>query len=228
MRSKRSTNGPVTRGAAAGKRRDGIFLALHDCIIEKGYARTSLADVARAAGMSPSHLLYYFAGKDAILAQYFAYMTNRIINRLDSFRTETPERQIHLLANLFFAGRGVTRAEIGFMLECFGVAVHDPELRRQKTELDRYCKAYMRELFEQSPCGPAKAADAAEVAYALLVGLRTIAYFDERLGSQQALEIFRGEVLSIANSKRSVTRRAPPRADSGATRRNGRPAAAQA
>lgn len=200
-------------------------MALHDCIIDQGYAKTSLADVARAAGMSPSHLLYYFPGKDAILAQYFAHVTNRIINRLESFRTETSDRQIHLLATLFFAGRGITKAEVGFMLECFGVAVHDPELGRQKTDLDRYCKAYIRELFQNSPCGPAKAAESAEVAYALLVGLRTAAYFDERLGPQQALEIFRGEMLSIAHSTRSAGRRARTQTGNTANGKNGRPAA---
>jgi AcrR family transcriptional regulator len=200
-------------------------MALHDCIIDQGYAKTSLADVARAAGMSPSHLLYYFPGKDAILAQYFAHVTNRIINRLESFRSETADRQIHLLATLFFAGRGITKAEVGFMLECFGVAVHDPELRGQKTDLDRYCKGYLRELFENSPCGPAKAAESAEVAYALLVGLRTAAYFDERLGPQQALEIFRGEMLSIANATRSPGRRARTRTRNVPARKNGRPAA---
>lgn len=200
-------------------------MALHDCIIDQGYAKTSLADVARAAGMSPSHLLYYFPGKDAILAQYFAHVTNRIINRLESFRNETSDRQIHLLATLFFAGRGITKAEVGFMLECFGVAVHDPELGRQKTDLDRYCKAYIRELFENSPCGPARAAESAEVAYALLVGLRTAAYFDERLGPQEALEIFRGEMLSIAHSARPAGRRARTQTGSSGTGRNGRPAA---
>jgi len=223
----KSRSAPVqaSREAAAGRRRDSIFMALHDCIIDQGYAKTSLADVARTAGMSPSHLLYYFPGKDAILAQYFAHVTNRIINRLESFRTETPDRQIHMLATLFFSGRGISKTEVGFMLECFGVAVHDPELRRQKTELDRYCKAYLQELFEQSPCGPAKAAESAEVAYALLVGLRTAAYFDERLGPQRALEIFRGEMLSIANSKRSVTRRARAKTGNGGAGKNGRPAA---
>ena len=53
--------------ARSDKRRSRILRALHDCVIEKGYAKTTLADVARVAGMSSSHLLYYFRGKDAIL-----------------------------------------------------------------------------------------------------------------------------------------------------------------
>jgi AcrR family transcriptional regulator len=194
-----STEAPTSR-AAGGKHRDNIFMALHDCIIDRGYARTTLADVARAARMSPSHLLYYFPGKDAILAQYFEHVAGRIITRLESFRGEDPERQIELLATLFFAGRGISKSEVGFMLECFGVAVHDRDLQQQKTELDRYCKSYLREVFERSPCGPAKAADFAEIAYAILVGLRTAAYFDDQLRPQQALEMFRDEMLGLAST----------------------------
>ena len=40
------------------------------CIREKGYASTSLTDIAIRAQMSPSHIRYYFDGKDAILEYY--------------------------------------------------------------------------------------------------------------------------------------------------------------
>jgi len=84
------------------------------------------------------------------------------------------------------------------MLECFGVAVHDNQLRDQKTELDRICKTYLSELFEQSPCGPAKARSYAELSYAMLIGLRTAAYFDERLGLPRARRLFYHEMLNLA------------------------------
>ena len=137
---------PRSRGE---KRRERILLAFHDCILDKGYARTTLRDVSRKADISASHLLYYFSGKDAILEQYFENVGKRIKERLDSFRTEQPVRQIELLTDLFFAGKGITRSEIGFMLECFGVAVHDKRLRKDKKKLDRYCKAYLTQLFDQ-------------------------------------------------------------------------------
>ena len=116
-----------------GKRRKRIFQALHDCIIEKGYSKTTLADVARSAQMTPSHLLYYFSGKDAILEDFFEYVAQRIVERMEGFRTESAERRIDLLVDLFFAGKGITMSEIGFMLECFGVAVHDKQLHNEKT-----------------------------------------------------------------------------------------------
>jgi len=168
---------PSTRG---DKRRARILTAFHDCII------------------SNSHLLYYFSGKDTLLEHYFDNVAQTIIERIESFRTEVPERQFELLADLFFAGKGITRSEIGFMLECFGVAVHDNQLRDQKTELDRICKTYLSELFEQSPCGPAKARSYAELSYAMLIGLRTAAYFDERLGLPRARRLFYHEMLNLA------------------------------
>ena len=183
-----------------GKRRIRIFQALHDCIIEKGYAKTTLADVARTAEMTPSHLLYYFSGKDAILEDFFENVAQRIVERMEGFRTETAERRVDLLVDLFFAGKGITMSEIGFMLECFGVAVHDKQLHSEKTALDRFCKTYLEELFVESPCGASNARDSAEVAYAMLIGLRTAVYFDQRIDLSRARSLFRTSIMNLANS----------------------------
>ena len=191
--SVRSANG------RSSKRRGRILRALHDCVIEKGYAKTTLADVARVAGMSSSHLLYYFRGKDAILEYYFEEMAGRLLDRIDGFRTERPERQIDLLAELFFAGKAMSRSEIGFMLECFGAAVHDEKLHQEKSELDRAFKKYLEELFQQSSGGSTQAGNTAEVAYSMLIGLLTVAFFDQRLGLPKARSLFRAEMLRLAS-----------------------------
>jgi len=185
---------PVTRGE---RRRARILAAFHDCIIEKGYAKTTLRDVARTAGISASHLLYYFSGKDAILEHYFEDVAFRIMARIESFASNDPARQIELLSDLFFAGKGITRSEIGFMLECFGVAVHDKKLRKDKKKLDRFCKNYLAALFRQLPAGPAKAEVHAEVAYAVLIGLRTAAYFDKRVQLPAARQLFNEEMRNL-------------------------------
>ena len=180
-------------------RRKAILRALHGCVISKGYSKTTLADVAEAAGMYPSHLLYYFNGKEAILEHYFQDVAEKIVSRLESFRHESPERQIELLANLFFAGEGIKKTEIGFMLECFGVAVHDSVLREEKAALDRQCKEYLHELFQQSPGRIMKdARDCAEIAYAMLIGLRSAVYFDEKLDLPDAYRLFHSAVLHMA------------------------------
>jgi AcrR family transcriptional regulator len=188
-----------TTNGRSRKRRGRILRALHDCVIEKGYAKTTLADVARVAGMSSSHLLYYFRGKDAILERYFEEMARRLLERVDGFRESSLERQIELLAELFFAGKAMSTSEIGFMLECFGAAVHDEKLHEEKSDLDRAFKNYLADLFRLSPGCADNAQNTAEIAYSLLIGLLTVAFFDKRLGLPQARTLFSAEMGRLAN-----------------------------
>lgn len=192
-----------TNGARGDKRRKKIMRALHDCILDKGYSKTSLADIAQVADMYPSHLLYYYKGKDAILEHYFQNVSNRILQRIDALRMENPKRQIDLLAELFFAGKGITKSEIGFMLECFGVAVHHTELRKDKTNLDEKCKAYLAELFEKTLPGGiiSSPKDSAELAYAMLIGLRSAVYFDESLRLSEAHRLFHTAMSNLSGYK---------------------------
>jgi len=59
--SRRSPNGSAARARVA------IVDALKRCMVAQGYADTSLSDLARTAGISVSHFLYYYPSKDAVL-----------------------------------------------------------------------------------------------------------------------------------------------------------------
>lgn len=208
-RATRSTTRSTTRAGRSGKsatvprgdvRRKAILRALHSCVIAKGYAKTTLADVAEAAGMYPSHLHYYFNGKEAILEQYFHDVSEKILERLNAIREEPdPDRQIDQLSNLFFAGDGIKKSEIGFMLESFGVAVNDNVLREEKAELDRRCKEYLVQLFEKT-ARPIMSDphDCAEIAYSMLIGLRSAVYFDGNMSLADAYRLFHSAVRYMA------------------------------
>jgi AcrR family transcriptional regulator len=148
--------------------------------------------------MSASHLLYYFKGKEAILEQYFANVSVRFLERIDSFSEQAPERQIESLADFWFKSEAGTRQEIGFMLECFGAAVNDTVLQGTKAEFDTHCKAYLVTIFEQSPTvfmGSPK--DAAEISYSLMIGLRSAVYFDDNIGLHDAHRLFVGSMRAM-------------------------------
>ena len=180
-------------------RRKKIFRSLHDCIIKKGYSKTTLAEIAESADMSPSHLLYYFKGKDAILEDYFQKVALQIVERLDSFKEHPPEEQIDLLAELFFSGAGITKSEIGFMLECFGVAVNDKVLRKEKGEMDVHIKQFLTDLFTiTSGRFMSSAKDCAEICYAMLIGLRTAVFFDNDLNLANARRLFKDTMSRMA------------------------------
>ena len=180
-------------------RRKSIFGSLHACIIKKGYAKTTLADIAESANMSPSHLLYYFKGKETILEEYFQSVALQILGRLDSLRGHPPKEQIDLLSELFFSGAGITKSEIGFMLECFGVAVNDKVLRKEKAELDVQCKEFLTVLFNDTPRPLLSSAeDCAEVCYAVLIGLRSAVFFDDKVELAKAHSLFHRSMSGLA------------------------------
>ena len=172
-------------------RRRKIFKSLHDCIEAEGYVNTSLQDVANRAEMSASHLCYYFSGKDAILLEYFESVSARILEQVEVLNKGTPQKQINALADFWFKGKARSRKEIGIMLECFGVAVNHEALCQAKNRFDETCKSYLIALFDDAPSVLGQSSrDAAEVCYALTIGLRSSVYFDKGVGLEDAHRIF--------------------------------------
>jgi AcrR family transcriptional regulator len=49
--------------------RDALLLAAKQCLLEKGYNRTTARDIASAAGVSLAAIGYHFASKDALLTE---------------------------------------------------------------------------------------------------------------------------------------------------------------
>ncbi|GAB5413948.1 MAG: hypothetical protein Cons2KO_15510 [Congregibacter sp.] len=185
----------------AEQRRRKIFRSLHDCIIENGYSKTTLAHIAKGADMSPSHLLYYFPGKDRILEEYFADVATWFLKRVSDISTESPDEQIRDLTALWFGEGSAAYDDIGFMLECFGEAVHDGEMRLTKSNFDRACKSYLMSLFPADSLGGAiTASDAAEIAYSLLIGLRNSVYFDRSKSTADAARCFREAIETLRGS----------------------------
>ena len=172
-------------------RRRKIFKSLHDCIEVEGYVNTSLQDIANRAEMSASHLCYYFSGKDAILLEYFESVSARILEQVEALNKGTPQEQIEALADFWFKGKARSRKEIGIMLECFGVAVNHEALCQAKNRFDEACKSYLITLFDDAPSVLGQSSrDAAEVCYALTIGLRSSVYFDKGVGLEDAHRIF--------------------------------------
>ena len=188
------------------RRRSRIFRSLHDCIINKGYLKTTLADIAEGAEMSASHLLYYFNGKDDILEEYFESVSVRFLEHFAEFKDETPEQRIVSFSDFWFRGESGTKLEIGFMLECFGAAVHDDVLKVTKAEFDHQCKQHLTDLFSEARAGFIDdPRDAAEIAYALMIGLRSAVYFDDELDLEEAHRLFVTTLNSMCGIKQVTT-----------------------
>ena len=53
-----------------------------EVILERGFANTRTADVAKAAGVSQALVFYHFSSKDALLTQAFTYAAEQDLARL--------------------------------------------------------------------------------------------------------------------------------------------------
>ncbi len=182
-------------------RREQIVMALCERMLARGFAATTLADVARAAHMTPSHLLYYFKGKEEILNSCFEAVTAQIMTGLAALDDVPREERLVKVADYFFGGKLLGKNDLGITLEFFGLAVHDKDLHATKAQFDRMVKGWLAHTFAAVGCAPGLSAeDAAEAAYALIVGLSTSAFFDERLGFARARSLLRDSLHSLAGT----------------------------
>lgn len=118
-----------TRPVLQADRRADILDAAEACFVRSGFHRTTMQDVARAAGMVPGNLYNYFPSKDAIvaglterdrakIAEDFAELANAP-DLMDAFRQ---------LGRRHFIEASREKAIIS--LEIWAEATHNPEIAR--------------------------------------------------------------------------------------------------
>ena len=180
-------------------RRERIVAALCERMLARGFAATTLADVARAAHMTPSHLLYYFKDKEAVLNACFEAVTAQIMEGLAGLERLPPRERLDGVAEYFFGGKLLNKNDMGITLEFFGLAVHNKDLHETKAQFDRIVKGWLAHMFAASGCrADLTPEDAAESAYAMIVGLSTSSFFDERLPLARARALLRDSLYALA------------------------------
>lgn len=196
----------TTRGRAAttrGRDRRGkIVAALYHCMSKKGYASTTLCDIADEAGMTSSHLLYYYPGKEAILEAFFKTVTKRVEMQMAELKGRAPAERIEAIAELFLSPKGMRKVDQGVILDLYGQAVQNKAMRRLKVAHDRRVKDLFVDLFSELPrASETSPEDCAQIAYAVLFGLRGSSFYDSQVSAAQANRLFRQTLLRLAGLK---------------------------
>ena len=193
---------------SAGDRKSTIVAAIYRCMAKNGYAATTLCDIAEEAGMTSSHLLYYYPGKEAILEAFFTAVTKRLQIEIAELSDRDPSDKIEAIADLFLNAKGLRKADQGVMLDLYGQAVQNKAMRRIKIAHDRRIKDMFVDLFSQLSCAPdVTPEDAAHAACAMLLGLRANSFYDPQLGPAQANRLFKQALLRLAGLSEQPTRK---------------------
>lgn len=193
-------------------RRAEIVAALRQCMLQKGYAETSLTDLAKSAGMSVSHFLYYYPGKDAVLVELCEQFVKRAYEDIAEHKARPPRERIEALADNLFVRGAIARSEFSILRELNALATHRPEVRDWLRRFDAWIVRYLSDLFSKAPRQAGlSAADAAEIAAAVWMGLVNNSDFDAKLNDKRAARLFRQTLLSFAGLDRPVESSRPKR-----------------
>ena len=180
-------------------RRASIARALYDCISKQGYANTTLRDIAERAGMTPSHVGYYFDDQASILEYYAIGLCERIEGTFPDLSEPDPARLIESIATFCFGEGQLNSDFLGVVQEISGLAVHDRELHEIKARHAAAWCRYLESFFERvAPASGVSAREAAWLMHALLVGLDTNSLFDHSLSREAAHALFRGALRALA------------------------------
>jgi AcrR family transcriptional regulator len=188
-------------------RRGKIALAMDACIREKGYAATSLTDIAIKAHMSPSHIRYYFENQEQILEFYLAAICEQIVSDIDAIPRKTPARWIKDFTAYFITNPDLNRSTVMLMVEIFAVSAHNPKMMKIKTKYDAFIRKTFTDFFEWAGTAPGiKPADAAYRLWVLEGGMKFNAMFQQDFSKERAGAIFEEELTRLAGM--SVARKA--------------------
>jgi AcrR family transcriptional regulator len=168
---------------------------------KKGYAATTLCDIAEEAGMTSSHLLYYYPGKEAILEAFFKAVIGGIEKQISTLKDCEPEARLEAIADLFLNPKGLRKVDQGVMLDLYGQAVQNKAMRKLRIAHDRRIKDVFVELFSQLPGADGTAEDSAQAAYAILFGLRGNSFYDPQLSPAHANRLFKQTLFRLAGLK---------------------------
>ncbi|HEX6683650.1 MAG TPA: TetR/AcrR family transcriptional regulator [Candidatus Limnocylindrales bacterium] len=137
----------MTRRSAQMRLEDLLRTAV-EVIVERGFANTRTADVAKAAGVSQALVFYHFNTKDALLAQAFEYAAEQDLARLRTVidSRDLPLDKLRRLLRLL-APQGRSRSWL-MWIDGWSEALRVPELEQVSRRLDLMWKQALTDVIE--------------------------------------------------------------------------------
>lgn len=124
-------------------RKAQILSAAAAVLSERGYANARVVDIATAAGTSPAAILYWFDGKQGLLAEALALREVEFHDRY-TVRVEqaaTASEQLRILVEAM-----LRHYDWGLWMELCVLALRDPSAAAERDRMDRRWRAMLRKV----------------------------------------------------------------------------------
>jgi len=125
----REKNGTLPRKASRGQRRQQLIDATVECLARRGYAQTTLTDVANLAGLSHGLVNFHFETKQKLLTETLLYLAAEYRENWISALAAAPASPEHQLAALIAADFNetiCTQSKLGAWVAFWGEAQSRP------------------------------------------------------------------------------------------------------
>jgi AcrR family transcriptional regulator len=122
-------------------RKAQILSAAAEVLSERGYANSRVVDIADAAGTSPAAILYWFDGKDGLLAQALGLREQEFHDRytVKSAGEATASERLRALVEAMFY-----HYDWKLWMELCVLALHDKAAAAERDRMDRRWRAALR------------------------------------------------------------------------------------
>lgn len=144
-----AARGHRTQAERREQTRNALLDATIECLIELGYARTSMPEICVRAGVSKGAVQHHFSTKAELMAAAIEHLTRRIRDEMLAGADDTP-------AGFALVDRGIDHIWQGFsgtlsaaVLELWVAARTDPELAAAMRPIDRALGRSTLELFRR-------------------------------------------------------------------------------
>ncbi|MGD9862841.1 MAG: TetR/AcrR family transcriptional regulator [Pseudodonghicola sp.] len=139
-----------TRSADYDSINDTIIQRAAAIFARRGYAATSIGDIAEACDCSKSRLYHYFDGKEAILRDMLTMHVDSLLEQCRQvlYRSQDPKERFQQLVKVFLEIYAVSRDQHVVLLTCLDVlaAEHRNELIAKQRELIAYVRDALLQL----------------------------------------------------------------------------------
>ena len=137
-------------------RRAEIVDAVQRCIVRKGLAETTMADVAHEAGMQRSAISHFLGNRDAVISAAIERSCDYYIELVETVASEhPPERRAQALVDDLIGGKRATPDAMVLFDEIVALAHHDQraraEVERAYGVLERELEAALRARYPAAP-----------------------------------------------------------------------------
>ncbi len=140
----------MARPRITDERRRQILEAAAAVIAERGFCDARISDIAARIGTSPALILYYFPGKDVLLAEALAYRDQQFLDGVASEVTDTDtatERLRSLIEASCPPDEPLEKdSEWLLWLDVWTRSRHDETLAKTRRDMDRLFRTAIEEI----------------------------------------------------------------------------------